>query len=135
MSQLRDRRVRIYRFEDIGQGGFPSPKYTFDTERWAAVVHKTSREVLATPAPAQTIDAVLDFALQTDVRYNDLLIDLVGGERYFARGVTDQRNPDARIVSAERVPREVYATLNVDLAGTEIDTIVTDGFDPSVLES
>lgn len=133
MNALRDRRVRIYRFEDIGTLGFSSPKYVFSSERWAAVVHKSAREVAAGSAPGQTIDAGLDFALQTDVRYNDLLID--GDAKYFARSVTDQRNPDARIVQAERVPREVYVTLNVDLAETPVDEVLSDGYDPSVVES
>jgi hypothetical protein len=133
VSALRTRRVRIYRYAEAGGDGFASATYTFDTERWAAITVTAAREVAAGGAPAPTLDTVLDFALATDVRYNDLLID--GDARYFARGVIDQRAPDARLVRAERVPREVYETLVVVDAEDIEDGPIEDAYTDSVAES
>lgn len=138
MSGLRDRRVRIYRYEDAGGGGFPSAKYTFSSERWAAVNQRSALEVAAAPGTGgENIHGVIDFAPLTDVRYNDLLIDgsVDTGDRYYARGITQHRNPDAMLVTVERVKREQYLKLNIAEAENIADGSVSQAYDPSVVES
>lgn len=107
--------MKIYRYVEVGADGLVSAKYAFTVKRWGALATKNAREAFAGGAPGAVLDGVMDFALQTDVRYNDLLVD--GSTQYFVRGVTDQRDPDARLAVLERVPRETQLTIGPPVYG------------------
>lgn len=125
MSSLRDRRVRIYGYENSGTAGMVSARYVFRAERWACVSQRGARKEIIGTAPVSKVDAVVDFDPNVDVRPDDLLVD--GTERFFARGITLQRIPPARLVNAERIVEEVFTALEV------VDPTAEDRLDDATL--
>ncbi len=132
MSGLRDRRVRIYGYSNAGGDGFASAAYTFRQERWASVSQVVSQKAVVGTAPETRTDVVMDFDPSVDVRQNDLLDD--GADRYFARGITLDRNPPALIVRGEKISTEAFTKLNVP-DYTAASALDEPAYDLSILES
>lgn len=133
-ASLRDRRVRIYGYENSAGQGLVSSRYVFRVERWALVSQVRGMKVVIGAAPNSKVDAIVDFDPAVDVRANDLLVD--GDDRYFARGMTLQRQPPARLVGAERISEEVFSSLTVEGDDWAAPTTIDDAeYSASVVES
>ena len=111
-ASLRDRRVRIYRYENSGGQGLVSARYVFSTERWASIVQVAATKQIVGIAPNEKISAVMDFDPAVDVQQNDLLVE--GSDKYFVRGRREQRTPPALLVGAELITEEVFQALTVE---------------------
>lgn len=129
---LRNRRVRIYGYDNSGGDGFVSSRYTFRDERWASVTQVSSDKRQLGTAPETTTDAVFDFDPSVTVNANDLLVD--GDDRYFARGITVQGTPSAKVVRGQKLSLEVFQKL--DIVDYSVPTALDDPtYDDSVVES
>ncbi len=129
---LRDRRVRIYAYSNSGGKGFVSAKYTFRDERWASVSQTGGSKAILGTAPEEHSDVVFDFDPSVTVETNDLLVD--GDDRYFSRGITLQRTPQAKIVKGEKLSKEVFSKLDI-VDWTAPNALEPPTYDESVVES
>lgn len=87
-ASLRNQRIRIYRYSDVGTNGVPDERYTFLAERWGRLTALGTKQVTIGGQAEHTVNAIAEFGDEVSVPQNGLLT--LGTATYFVRGVVER---------------------------------------------
>lgn len=88
---LRDTRIRIYSYSDVGSGGFVSETYTYVAERWGRVEAPGGRESTISAQAGHTVDAVIALGPDALVTRDGAVKDMRTGQFYKVTAVMPRR--------------------------------------------
>jgi hypothetical protein len=88
---LRDTRIRIYSYSDVGSGGYVSSSYAYVAERWGRVEAPGGREATIAGQAGHVVDAVIALGGDATVTPDGLLKDMRTGKYYRVTAVLPRR--------------------------------------------
>jgi uncharacterized protein YjdB len=118
---LRNKRVRVYAYQDGGANGVVNVIYPFTGEWWASVVETSGRQTTPALQSEHIVDAVIEFGDEAVVTPNGLLKVVETGERYFVRAIVKRPASRAIQVYGERVDDAVFAGPALIVTPSQVD--------------
>jgi hypothetical protein len=84
-ASLRNQRLRVYAYENVGVNGVPDERYTFCVERWGRVNALGGQQFTVGEQGEHLVTAIAEFSDEVDVPANGIIVSC--GVPYFVRGV------------------------------------------------